>query len=129
MNEVSWVSSVSTKSIVFLIPRSPLTSGGVVAGPFVRKGIGGGGGGGGAATGVCCFGGEDCFTTGTWGANGSSWATGSGVAMWECGLLDRDWLDCRTTWAGIPFGGDIVASGGGGGGGRLSRPDEILRLL
>lgn len=111
------------------LPRSPLTSGGVVTGPLVRNGIGGGGGGGGAATGVCCFGGEACLTTGAGGGKGKSCAAGSGVAICECGLLDRDWLDWRTTWAGMPFGGDIVASGGGGGGGRLSRPKDTLRPL
>lgn len=31
--------------------------------------------------------------------------------------------------AGMPLGGDMVASGGGGGGGRLSRPADMLLPL
>lgn len=58
-----------------------------MVGPLVNTGMGGGGGGGGA-TGVCCLGGEACLT-GAGGGGGKS-CMGSGVARWECGLLDLD---------------------------------------
>lgn len=57
-------------------------------------GGGGSGGGGGALMGDVDFGG-DAFGTG--GGGGRSLLGGSGVAMWECGLLDRDPLSFRTS--------------------------------
>lgn len=50
-------------------------------------GGGGNGGGGGAFVGDSCFGGD---ALGTGGGGGSSDIAGSGVAVCECGLLDRE---------------------------------------
>lgn len=103
--------------------------GGLVGvGPFVKLVIGGGGGnggGGGALLGDSCLGGD---ILGTGGGGGNSVIGGSGVAVWEWGLLERGLLSRRDRrWAGTPFGGDMTASGGGGGGGSVSRPVDILR--